>query len=166
MQNEKGRKFYIAYGSNLSLWQMEQRVPDAKLVGTAELLGWQLRFRKYATIVENPAYRTPVLVWDISEQDEQTLDKYEGFPRSYVKRDFEVAVKPIWGGSQRQLTAMAYIMTDIARDRILPTDQYYNIIQRGYQNLGFEMEILRQALADSLSDEKRRATRQKFAAKR
>ena len=37
----KNKKYYIAYGSNLSVEQMAYRCPDAKL-GQAVLAGWEL----------------------------------------------------------------------------------------------------------------------------
>ena len=91
---------------------MAHRTPDAKIVGTAVLQGWQLFFRQYATIRENIDYETPVLVWDISEQDEKNLDRYEGFPDFYFKKELSVKVTPLDGGRVKKLRAMVYIMTD------------------------------------------------------
>lgn len=49
--NEK--KYYIAYGSNLSVEQMAQRCPDARIVGQAVLEDWELAFHGCATILPN-----------------------------------------------------------------------------------------------------------------
>ena len=76
----KNKKYYIAYGSNLSVEQMADRCPDAKIAGQAVLAGWELLFRGCATIAPNPKKNTPVLVWEISERDEGNLDFYEGYP--------------------------------------------------------------------------------------
>lgn len=38
----KNKKYYIAYGSNLSVEQMAYRCPDAKIAGQAVLAGWEL----------------------------------------------------------------------------------------------------------------------------
>ena len=46
--NEK--KYYIAYGSNLSVEQMAQRCPDARIVGQAVLEDWELAFHGCATM--------------------------------------------------------------------------------------------------------------------
>ena len=43
----KNKKYYIAYGSNLSVEQMADRCPDAKIAGQAVLAGWELLFRGY-----------------------------------------------------------------------------------------------------------------------
>ena len=72
------KRYYIAYGSNLSTEQMRYRTPDAKIVGTAILTGWQLLFRYHATIEENPKKNTPVLVWASSAEDEKHLESKVG----------------------------------------------------------------------------------------
>lgn len=38
-------KYYIAYGSNLSVKQMAHRCPDARIAGQAVLEGWELLFK-------------------------------------------------------------------------------------------------------------------------
>ena len=52
----KNKKYYIAYGSNLSVEQMADRCPDAKIAGQAVLAGWELLFRGCATIAPNRYY--------------------------------------------------------------------------------------------------------------
>ena len=36
------KKFYLAYGSNLNVKQMQFRCPNARIVGTAEIPNYQL----------------------------------------------------------------------------------------------------------------------------
>ena len=88
--NEK--KYYIAYGSNLSVEQMAQRCPDARIVGQAVLEDWELAFHGCATILPNKGKNTPVLVWEISAGDEKNLDIYEGYPNFYRKENMTVEV--------------------------------------------------------------------------
>ena len=125
-------KYYIAYGSNLSVEQMEKRTPDAVIVGTGILHGWRLLFRQFATIQENENFDTPVLVWKISAQDEKNLDRYEGFPRFYRKKNLIVHVKSLDGEDLGELTAMVYIMTSRAVNsrfaNPLPSDYYYFVL--------------------------------------
>lgn len=85
----KNKKYYIAYGSNLSVEQMADRCPDAKIVGQAVLAGWELLFRGCATIAPNLKKNTPVLVWEISERDEGNL--FFGF---FLKLLWERVVPP------------------------------------------------------------------------
>jgi len=145
-------KYYIAYGSNLSVEQMEKRTPDAVIVGTGILHGWRLLFRQFATIQENENFDTPVLVWKISAQDEKNLDRYEGFPRFYRKKNLRVHVKSLNGEDLGELTAMVYIMTSRAVNsrfaNPLPSDYYYNILDKGYETFGFDKKILEGALIE------------------
>ena len=146
-------KYYIAYGSNLSVEQMEKRTPDAVIVGTGILRGWRLLFRQFATIQENENFDTPVLVWKISAQDEKNLDRYEGFPRFYRKKNLRVHVKSLNGEDLGELTAMVYIMTSRAVNyrfaNPLPSDYYYNILDKGYETFGFDTNILEGALLEA-----------------
>ena len=142
------KRYYIAYGSNLSREQMAFRTPDAKIVGTAILYGWQLLFRLHATIRENREKNTPVLVWEISKEDEKRLDRYEGYPAYYYKRELPVTVFPIVGGEPMELTAMAYIMTE-GHERREPMQSYYEVIEQGYREFHFPLHILEHALQES-----------------
>ena len=63
-------KFNIAYGSNLSVEQMAFRCPDAIIAGKAVLHDWKLAFGRHATIEPCPGSEVPVLIWQISEEDE------------------------------------------------------------------------------------------------
>ena len=144
---ERGRlkmadRFYIAYGSNLSVPQMAQRTPDAEIVGTAILKGWRLLFRQYATIKKNSKFDTPVLIWKISEQDEKNLDRYEGFPRFYVKKNLKVAVTSLDGEDLGEITAMVYIMApevvECRKTNPAPSNYYFSVIYYGYEAFGFD----------------------------
>ena len=144
------KRYYIAYGSNLAVEQMARRTPDARIVGTSVLQGWQLLFRQYATIRENPAYKTPVLVWDISPQDEKNLDRYEGYPNFYFKKELPIDVKPLTGGEPMSVTAMVYVMTeDCQRETVLPSRYYFDILRKSYETFGFDKSVLWRVLVDS-----------------
>ena len=142
------KRYYIAYGSNLSTEQMAFRTPDAKIVGKAILYGWQLLFKLHATIEENKEKNTPVLVWEISQEDEKRLDRYEGYPAYYYKKELPVTVFPIDGGEPMGLTAMVYIMTE-GHERREPMQSYYEVLEQGYREFHFPMHILEHALRES-----------------
>ena len=143
------KRYYIAYGSNLSVEQMAHRCPDARVVGTAILYGWQLLFKGCATIEPNPEKNTPVLVWEISERDEKGLDYYEGFPSFYYKKELEVEVFPTEGGEPMTLNAMVYIM-DEKHICSMPSPYYYKVLKEGYEAFHFPRHVLTQALSDSI----------------
>ena len=53
-------KYYIAYGSNLSVKQMAHRCPDSRIAGQAVLEGWELLFKGCATIEPNKEKNTSI----------------------------------------------------------------------------------------------------------
>lgn len=144
---ENKGKLYLAYGSNMDLAQMAHRCPDAHLVGVTEIRDWELLFKGsktgcYATIDPRKGRTVPALVWRISEEDERSLDRYEGFPTFYQKQDIEVEMP---GGFVR---AMAYTM-DSSRPLGLPTVYYFDILDEAYDLFRFDKDILERALCES-----------------
>ena len=139
--------YYLAYGSNLSVAQMAKRCPDAKVAGKALLKDYHLVFRTHATIEKHKGSRTPMLVWEISEKDEKKLDKYEGFPKYYFKKNFEVRMTDLDGKKAKNITAMAYVMTK-GPEKMHPSWDYYSTIAEGYNRFNFDIEYLLEALAD------------------
>ena len=85
------RKEYFAYGSNLNFEQMAYRCPEATVVGTAKLDGYELAFRRgYLTILPKEGASVEGLVWSITDHDESQLDCYEGYPTFYDKENLTV----------------------------------------------------------------------------
>ena len=143
------KKYYIAYGSNLSVGQMACRCPDAKVIGTAVIEGYALLFKGCATIEPRTGRTVPVLVWEISPEDEKSLDRYEGYPNFYYKKDMALTVRMAGTDTEQELTAMVYIM-DEHRRLASPTGYYYKVLADGYEDFGFDKAILEQALVDSV----------------
>lgn len=136
-------KYYIAYGSNMDEGQMAYRCPTARLLGRTELEDYRLLFKgsktgAYATIEPEKGSRVPVLVWTIEKEDEKRLDRYEGYPVFYYKKDLEINL------AGKRVTAMAYIM-DESREYGKPSEGYYGVMERAYRKYGFPMEILTEA---------------------
>ena len=133
---------YFAYGSNLDLEQMAQRCPDAEIVGPVRLENYELRFRGsgYATVAPKKGSVVYGLLWKLTPNCEQSLDRYEGYPRFYDKRMVTVR-----DGLGRSLSVMAYIMDERFREPMLPSDTYYNGILEGYRQNGLPVTALKQA---------------------
>ena len=138
------KKRYIAYGSNLSVEQMAFRCPDAKIVGKAILKDWKLVFRTHADIEPCKGSEVPVLVWEINPLDEKSLDRYEGYPFYYIKKDVEVTMSE----TGKKTTAMVYVMTKGRKASVPPAKHYYDIIAEGYDRFGFNKAILEKALKE------------------
>ena len=143
------RSYYIAYGSNLSVEQMAIRCPDARIVGMAALKDWKLVFKFHADIVPCEDRVVPVLVWEISERDEQNLDLYEGFPHYYTKRDLEITMTDLDGKNPQQITAMVYTMTGTHQTLRQPNRSYYKVLEEGYRRFGFNPYQLELALNEA-----------------
>ena len=144
------KKYYIAYGSNLSVAQMKLRCPDAKIVGKAVLHEWKLEFKVHASITQCPGKEVPVVIWEISERDERNLDYYEGYPKYYSKHYMTLVMTSLKGDNPKHIIGMAYIMTDIRSELSPPSYEYMHIIEEGYLMFGFDTSILDEAVLESL----------------
>ena len=77
---------YAAYGSNMDPANMIQRCPLSPVAGTGWLPGWRLTFGgedlswdgALATVVEEPGATVFVVLYDVPESDERSLDSWEG----------------------------------------------------------------------------------------
>ncbi len=147
--------FILAYGSNLLVERMAQRCPTMIALGTTVISGYRLLFKEsrtgaYATIEQDANGRVPALVYRIRYEDEARLDRCEGYPMYYYKREFFL---PVWNIEGRRLrnreNCIAYILHE---DRLLgkPSEAYYGIVEMGYRDWGFDTRILEKALADSI----------------
>lgn len=141
------KRLYVAYGSNLNIKQMKHRCPTAKLYGTGTLEGYELQFKGYpssafATIAPKAGSSVPVAVWDIKPNDEKNLDRYEGYPSHYFKKDVTVNL-----GNQ-EVSAMVYIMNQRMRFG-LPSTGYYDTVLTGYKDCGLDTSALETALKES-----------------
>ena len=130
------KKYYIAYGSNMDEQQMAVRCRDAGLVGTGFIQGYELLFKGsltgcYATIEPKEESTVPVTVWAISKADEKRLDRYEGFPTFYYKKDIEVQMK------DGAITGLVYIMHE-DRHCGMPFPWYYEQMERDYLKKALE----------------------------
>ena len=94
------KRYYIAYGSNLNIRQMRMRCPHARVIGTAVIKDYELLFKgsltgAYLTIEPKKGGEVPVAAWEVTESDEAALDRYEGFPTFYYKKEMELDIKGI-----------------------------------------------------------------------
>lgn len=146
-------KYYLAYGSNLSLGQMAVRCPDALPVGTAMLYGYRLAFRgsrsgAYLTIIPDKEAYTPVGVWRISDRDERELDFYEGYPRFYDKICVQTKLEPLSGGRTKKIEAIVYLMPLTARPGV-PSYIYWETCVEGYTRFNLDKRHLGEALKEA-----------------
>lgn len=137
------KKYYLAYGSNLNLRQMRRRCPNAKKVGSYLLKDWALEFRYYLTIREEKGAEVPLGIFEIGEEDERSLDRYEGFSTHYFKKEFDVLL------NGKPIKAMAYIMNPRIRAVMVPDRFYLMTCLEGYKDFGFDRTYLIKAYKEA-----------------
>ena len=140
------KKYYLAYGSNLNIRQMKFRCPTAKIMGTTVIKDHELLFRgsrtgSYLTIEPKEGASLPAAVWEVTADDIESLDRYEGYPSFYYKKEMTVTYTGIASGVKRRRKVFVYIMHE-DRPIGIPTERYIDVCYWGYREFGFDPEIL------------------------
>ena len=140
----KERKLYVAYGSNLNKEQMEFRCPGAKPIGKFILKDYKLEFRVVANIIKCEGAEVPIGLWEITDECEKALDRYEGYPKLYRKEYVEIEVGKV------KEKALVYVMN--YRGIAPPSMSYYYTIKQGYNDFKIDLKALRKALKESYGE--------------
>ena len=122
---------YAAYGSNMDPLQMLLRAPHSPAAGTGWLTGWRLTFGgedlgwegALVTLVESddPGSEVFVALYDLSQQDEDALDDWEGSDLGLYEK-IRVRVATLDG----DVTAWLYVLDGYEGG--LPSARYLGII--------------------------------------
>ena len=144
------KRLYLAYGSNLNIPQMEVRCPEARIFGTSVIEDYRLMFKgsksgSYLTIEEEEGTQVPVAVWEVTEWDEWALDRYEGYPSFYYKKEMVLPIKNIKTRKTRRRKAFVYIMHE-DRQHGIPSNSYVHTCAEGYRSFDFDINVLLEAL--------------------
>ncbi len=129
----------------MNLEQMRFRCPNSEVKANIMLEGYELEFKGsksfYATIKEKENNVVPVVLWEITKEDEMALDIYEGYPNFYRKEFVNIE----YDGKDAEV--MTYVMN--AQTYGIPTERYINTIKEGYETAGFDTNLLYEFLAKS-----------------
>ena len=126
------RVFYFAYGSNMLISRIYDRVGKVKVIGAHTLKGYALAFNcgyppacMYANMVEREGASIEGVLYELTERQIAQLDKYEVYPFNYQKIYFYDAVK--------DAVIFAYVATSDFKPRRVgkPTLDYLNILIQG-----------------------------------
>ena len=147
-------RYYLAYGSNLNVRQMRFRCPTALVVGKGVIKDYRLLFKgsktgSYLTIEKAKGYEVPVAVWKVDEACEESLDRYEGYPSFYYKKEIEIDFKSIKKGLPRHSKAFVYIM-HVERELGIPSRGYVEVCLEGYRTFGFNPILIEEAIITSM----------------
>ena len=138
---------YFAYGSNLSVAQMKQRCPSAKIVGRARLHGHRLAFAGWssgwrgatATVVptdKDARGSVPGVVYEIPDaEDVKRLDSFEGCPTIYTAHEVEVGIE-----RRGRATVWVYVRRDPLEGA--PSADYVRRIADGYRDHRLPVGVL------------------------
>ena len=138
-------RLYAAYASDLNIEQMQHKCPTAKPIAKSWLFDHRLTFqgsprRAHATVLPALGQAVPVVIWEISAQDEAALDRYEGVSQGYyTKKNMTLEVD----GEMQDV--LMYIMRPC--DFNLPSRQYLDIVTRGYIDFNLPTTTLEEGLA-------------------
>jgi hypothetical protein len=144
------KQYYFAYGSNTNLNQMAQRCPQAARVCAVTLPNYALGFNGkqsgwgVANIRRRNGSAVDGLLWAITPECERSLDRYEGFPHLYEKRNVMV-----YDADGAKYKAMVYVMTSAYAEPALPERSYYAGIMEGFQQNGIASGSLETALGET-----------------
>ena len=119
-------KYYLAYGMNTNLAEMEYRCPAAESLGKVVLDNHKLAFKVHCDAEYKPGASMECALWRITDKCEQALDQLEGYPFYYDKK--EVIVEH----NGKTLRPMIYYMKD---NTVLdmPSEHYLKMVTEGYR---------------------------------
>ncbi len=120
---------YAAYGSNMDPVQMAERCPHSPQRGSGWLEGWRLTFGgeeigwegALATVVQESDERVFVVLYDISENDEAALDRWDAATIDYYRK-LRVRIATLDG------EALAWLYVLNAYEGGLPSARYLGIM--------------------------------------
>ncbi len=136
---------YAAYGSNMHPEQMLQRCPHSPLSGTGWLHGWRLTFGggddigwegALATVAPDEDDKVFVVLYDVSDEDEERLDRWEGSELGIhrkVRLRIETADGPV----------LAWLYVIDAFEGGLPSARYIGVMAEAAEIAGAPAEYVR-----------------------
>jgi gamma-glutamylcyclotransferase (GGCT)/AIG2-like uncharacterized protein YtfP len=145
---------YAAYGSNMDPAQMAKRCPHSPQRGTGWLEDWRLTFGgedlgwegALTTLVEDPGERVFVALYELSEGDEASLDRWDGASIGYYRK-FTVRIATLDG----DVVAWLYVLNDYEGG--LPSARHLGIMADAAELAGAPADYvaaLRERPCDSL----------------
>ena len=137
---------YLAYGSNLHPLRLAERVPSSRLLGTLQLRGFQLAFRKRGQdgsakcdLVTGAAAMDCAwgALYAIRRSDISILDSVEGRGRGYEVVELDIPYRSRTLHSFYYRAEAGYVEPDLK-----PFEWYRDLVLLGGQRLGFPSRYL------------------------
>jgi len=134
-------KYYLAYGMNTNIEQMMHRCPNAKDLGSVIVRNHRLKFKTFCDIERYNGSDMECVLWSITPKCETSLDRLEGYPDYYGKRNLTV-----WH-NDKPIRAMIYYMTNVSK-LDPPSKNYLNMVTEGYREHGIDVNQIIEALEE------------------
>ena len=125
---------YLAYGMNTNVAQMASRCPNSISIGRVDIPNYRLVFRGVADIEESYGDTLQCVLWDITSDCEEALDRLEGYPDFYGKEYNDVTF------GNKTYTAMIYKMIGRNLGYSTPNSYYQEMLEDGYADHGLEVD--------------------------
>ena len=122
--------YYFAYGTNLNKRIFLKKFKDAKIIKRYTLKNFEVVFRtKYVIpdLQKKLNSKARGLIYKINKDIEKKLDRYEDYPRLYLKKYFKYGKKKV----------MFYYMRKKSSP-IKPRGYYFKIMKDGYRQNNFK----------------------------
>lgn len=153
MKTGKRTLFYFAYGSNMNHSQIRERCPNSKFIRRAYLGKHRLQFDGVSKLrndysVANVVESEKDIVWgglfEISEKDLSALDMFEGYPKSYNRKELLVI-----DDNGKQYDAIVYFRKGMEIGS--PSPLYIDIVLKGAKDCRLPKEYIEKYLKTDLS---------------
>ncbi len=139
---------YAAYGSNMDPEQMLERCPHSPMSGTGWLRDWRLTFSggdigwegALATVVEEPGTDVFVVLYDVSDEDEKRLDRWEGSELG-IHRKIRLRIEMNTPAGIEPVLAWLYVLD--AYEGGLPSARYIGVMADAAEKAGAPAEYVR-----------------------
>jgi len=130
---------YFAYGSNLSFAQMDSRCPKHTRMGIGILHGyrWIISSRGYANVVKSDLDYVMGRIYKINKQDEDNLDKREGY--NSIPSCYDKETLPIIAGGE---SCNCFVYVDPVVQEGPPKNEYIDKINAGLVDSSFPDEYV------------------------
>jgi len=137
---------YFSYGHNTNIEEMYKRVPNAQLLGHADLHDWKFVLDRVSNIVPAEGHTVHGVLWIIPIQDLDKLDWAEAYHSNYRHQIVPVEYRG------KITKALSYVLMKKYHTDQPPTRQYVDYVATGYRENNIPMSQLITALDDRITE--------------
>lgn len=141
------RTYYLAYGMNTNIEGMKFRCPNAIQLGKVLLPDHKLQFKYFCDATFESGATMECALWSITDECEKSLDRLEGYPDFYSKKEVSVS----WQG--KPIRAMIYFMPD-GNHLDFPSEHYFQSVVEGYTQHNMNLNNIYTALDEIVKENK------------